>query len=565
MGPFGGSFLSVVADGTQVLAGARNGQLFRSTNQGRNWTQVSFGRHLSGNVQVLAVPSPQHYFAGIGGEHGPSNGIWESTDGGASWTQTLNGLAVESLAVRGSVIAAGTRQGLYLRRDAMPWTRITPQNHADLIDIVAVAIDPVDTRIVYAGTPHLPWKTADGGATWTSIHTGLIDDSDVFSLHISRRDPTRVYASACSGIYRTLDAAAHWKMLDGIPNGSRRTHIITEDPTDARLVYAGTTAGLFRSEDAGESWQKVQEFQANALAFDGPRLYAATEHAGVQVSIDQGKTFQAVNNGLHARSAAAATINGSLVYAATAYEGVDGGVFVASGTGWRRLAAPTSFGDANVHTLATDGKRIYAATEEITYQSGDGGRTWAKWRASAGILTIEGLAGEVWTGTRTALLRGAVPVAGVNGPVHAIRAAGKYLLARGTDSVYLESGRGWRRVAAPSLFDAAVSCDGAALLATSSQLLVLSTPMAAPRAAEGIPSGTVSAVAFHPLSCREAYAVQFGRTYISHDAGAHWAALDVGQPLPSASRIWTTTADPTSLFAIVPGAGLWRRSLPLPQ
>jgi len=39
-----------------------------------------------------------------------------------------------------------------------------------------------DPNTVYAGTWHLAWKTADGGATWQQIKKGMIDDSDVFSV-----------------------------------------------------------------------------------------------------------------------------------------------------------------------------------------------------------------------------------------------------------------------------------------------------------------------------------------------------------------------------------------------
>ena len=58
-------------------------------------------------------------------------------------------------------------------------------------------------QIIYAGTWHLPWKTTDGGAHWTNIKQGIIDDSDVFSIIVDPKDPNVVYASACSGIYKS--------------------------------------------------------------------------------------------------------------------------------------------------------------------------------------------------------------------------------------------------------------------------------------------------------------------------------------------------------------------------
>ena len=41
----------------------------------------------------------------------------------------------------------------------------------------------------------------------------------------------------------------------------------------------------------------------------------------------------------------------------------------------------------------------------------------------------------------------------------------------------------------------------------------------------GIPAGTVASVRYHPLRQKEAYAVQFGRLYLSRDAGTTWQAI----------------------------------------
>src|SRR5690349_21733274 len=78
IGPFGGSVLSVAVDPQGgLLAGTRNGQLFRSSDHGQNWQQLSFGRFLTGNVQTLAIdPAAEgHYWVGISGENVSSNGI----------------------------------------------------------------------------------------------------------------------------------------------------------------------------------------------------------------------------------------------------------------------------------------------------------------------------------------------------------------------------------------------------------------------------------------------------------------------------------------------------------
>ena len=126
---------------------------------------------------------------------------------------------------------AGTLDGVYRSRDASKsWERISPEHHEELRNLDSLAIDPRDPRIIYAGTFHLPWKTTDGGRTWHPIHDGMIDDSDVMSLLIDRSNPGRIFASACSGIYRSDNGAAQWRKIQGIPYTARRTYAITQDP-----------------------------------------------------------------------------------------------------------------------------------------------------------------------------------------------------------------------------------------------------------------------------------------------------------------------------------------------
>ena len=167
-------------------------------------------------------------------------------------------------------------------------------------EITALAFDPKDSRVIYAGTPHLPWKTVDGGTSWYSIHQGLIDDSDIFSIRVNPQRPQLVLASACSGIYRSDNGGGAWIKLQGIPGTHRRTHVIAEDPGAPDTIFAGTTLGLFKSVDAGRTWQHLTSEQVNWMVFDPEiptTLYLATEYAGILKSTDSGRTFRDVNTG----------------------------------------------------------------------------------------------------------------------------------------------------------------------------------------------------------------------------------------------------------------------------
>src|SRR6202171_3317347 len=104
--------------------------------------------------------------------------------------------------------------------------RITPAKHEDLRNFDSVAFDPRDENIIYAGTYHLPWKTTNAGKDWFPIQKGMIDDSDVMSIIIGPRNPDNAHATACSGIYHSVNSAQTRTKYKGIPFVFRRTQLI---------------------------------------------------------------------------------------------------------------------------------------------------------------------------------------------------------------------------------------------------------------------------------------------------------------------------------------------------
>jgi photosystem II stability/assembly factor-like uncharacterized protein len=134
----------------------------------------------------------------------------------------------------------------------------------------------------------------------------MIDDSDVMSIVIDRTNPRRIFSSACSGIYRSDDAGALWRKIQGIPYAARRTHVIRQDPRRPQTFYAGTTEGLWKTSDAGATWQRVTpgEWIINALVLDAKtpnRLVMGTEQLGVMVSENGGRQFRPANEGFFHR------------------------------------------------------------------------------------------------------------------------------------------------------------------------------------------------------------------------------------------------------------------------
>ncbi len=318
MGPPGGDVRSLGADPSdprRIYLGTSDGHVFGSRDAGEHWQLLGrASSRLDGVVTAILVDprdSRTLYAATWTQDPAAGGGVFRSDDGGHTWRAAgLTGQAVRALAQAPSnpdLVVAGTLDGVYRSADAgQTWQRISPEHHAEIRNLDSVAIDPRNPEILYVGTFHLPWKTTDGGRRWFPIHEGMIDDSDVMSILIDRANTQRIFASACSGIYRSENGAALWKKIQGIPFSARRTHVIRQDPQHPAVVYAATTEGLWKTSNAGAAWQRVtpSDWVINALVIsqDAPnRLIIGTEKLGVLVSDDAGQHFRAANNGFFHR------------------------------------------------------------------------------------------------------------------------------------------------------------------------------------------------------------------------------------------------------------------------
>lgn len=326
MGPPGGDVQSLAADphDPRVLyLGTTDGHVFLSRDGGDSWSlDGRVGSRLDGVVATILVDprdSNRLYAAEWTLNPAAGGGVWESDDAGRHW-RALGLLAqqVRALAQAPSdpnVLVAGTLDGVYRSADdGRTWRRISPAGSDEIRNLDSLAIDPRNPEILYAGTYHLPWKTVDGGKRWFPIHTGLIVDSDVFSILVDRADPQRLFLSSCSGIYRSENGGLLWVKVQGIPTSARRTLVIRQDPLRRATIYAGTTEGLWKTETNGASWRRVtpDNWIIDALVVDPRRegrIVLGTERLGVLISENGGETYRTSNAGFNHRQIAAVALD----------------------------------------------------------------------------------------------------------------------------------------------------------------------------------------------------------------------------------------------------------------
>ena len=150
-----------------LLAGTAAALLFRSRDGADSWRPLPFPAALRATLHAVLIDpvKPHTYLVAVSSETPLYAGVFRSVDEGATWEQ-LSGLSqkqvwsLTSWAGDGRVIAAGAQDGVFISRDGgETWTPTSTQGSGGPRPVVSLAFDPANSAILYAGTPHLAWKT----------------------------------------------------------------------------------------------------------------------------------------------------------------------------------------------------------------------------------------------------------------------------------------------------------------------------------------------------------------------------------------------------------------------
>jgi photosystem II stability/assembly factor-like uncharacterized protein len=192
-----------------------------------------------------------------------------------------------------------------------------------------MAIDPTDTRILYAATgifdrdevrPEGILKSTDGGKTWRNLNVGL-PNLTVGGLVMHPRNPKTLYCAtgrhngfgggpqaAWGGVYRTTDGGETWAEVLRRPHEYFPVTSIALAPGNPELVYVAPSGSTFyRSQDGGRTWRSfpMQPEGASvgipiALTVD-PRepttIYLNSYIGGVFKSTDGGQSWRVASQG----------------------------------------------------------------------------------------------------------------------------------------------------------------------------------------------------------------------------------------------------------------------------
>lgn len=240
-----------------VLYAGTDGGIYKSTNTGNTWTDLSAGLGIRQFYRIGVSKTNPDIVAGGSQDNGssilkPSGWIdWLGADGMETIIDFTNPDIIYGTSQNGSLYkttnGGASRLGISEPSGNGNW--VTPW-----------LMDPDNPTTLYLGYEEVH-KTTNGASTWTAISS--FGGRSITEMAIAQSNKQYLYVSkempdswSPSRLYRTTDGGSTWQTL--INDGSLgRINYIAVHPDNESVVAVATSTGVFKSTDAGANWTNI--------------------------------------------------------------------------------------------------------------------------------------------------------------------------------------------------------------------------------------------------------------------------------------------------------------------
>jgi photosystem II stability/assembly factor-like uncharacterized protein len=244
-----------LTDPDTVYAGVEDAALFRSTDGGENWHELSALRgHDTGpqwqpgaggmglHTIILDPTNPKRIYIAIS-----AAGAFRTDDGGATWKPINKGL----------------------------YSQYIPDPHAEVGHCVHhVAMHPARPDVLFMQKHWDVMRSDDAGDNWREVSGNLPTDFG-FAIDVHAHEPETLYVVPIKSdsehfplegklrVYRSRKGGNEWEPLSkGLPEKDCYVNVLRDamavDKLDDCGIYFGTTGGqVYASSDSGDSWAPI--------------------------------------------------------------------------------------------------------------------------------------------------------------------------------------------------------------------------------------------------------------------------------------------------------------------
>jgi photosystem II stability/assembly factor-like uncharacterized protein len=320
---------------------AASGGIWKTLNGGSSWTPI-FDAYPSMSMGALAmdVQHPDTIYAGTGeacasGYSYFGTGVYKTTDGGTTWANVgltdsryIARIVIDPndnqsiwVAAAGEFFGTNNERGIYHSTDGGgTWTNTLFVN--DSTGATDVVIHPTNSQILYAamwqrirtpqdrragGRGSGVFRTTDWGQTWTRLQNGLPAQADTIGrigLTISQSNPNVLYAIYADhpgnflGIFKTTNGGDSWtetndsQLADLYSSYGWYFGQIRVRPDNENVVFA-MGVGMVRSTNGGQTWLMI----ANDVHVDHHAMWFRPDQPQTILEGNDGGFYRSTNNG----------------------------------------------------------------------------------------------------------------------------------------------------------------------------------------------------------------------------------------------------------------------------
>ncbi|MEM6765749.1 MAG: glycosyl hydrolase [Bacteroidota bacterium] len=321
-----------------------SGGVWKTQNAGTTWTPLFDEQAVYSTGCVTIDPNnPSTVWVGtgenVGGRHiGFGDGIYKSEDGGKSWTnmglpqsEHISKIIIHPnnsnkiwVAVQGPLWTSGGERGIFMSTDGgKSWSQTLGDD--EWVGATDLAVDPRNPMVLYAAT----WqrhrtvaaymgggpgtglhKSIDGGKTWKELTSGLpTSNMGKIGLAISPINPDVLYAAIeldrrTGGVYKSTDKGETWKKQSSAVSGATGPHYYQElyaSPHAFDRIYL-VDVRIQVSDDGGKTFRRLKEEHKHsdnhAIVFkaDDPDYLLIGTDGGIYESFDLAENWRFINN-----------------------------------------------------------------------------------------------------------------------------------------------------------------------------------------------------------------------------------------------------------------------------